>query len=194
MRLANLYFRTVAVASLILAVSSCQTAQKPVALLPPTTAPALKPTAANPSTSKAAAPAAAPAASASTAKASPKPAQTQEPAEATAPAKQSADSDAIADLIARVEKEYQAGLANYRDGKIDAAKKNFDNAVNALLGSQVDIRSDDRLEKEFEHIVAGVDQLNLGDFSSDSDNPQDGQQEAQQEAQQEQTKNEEKKK
>jgi membrane-bound lytic murein transglycosylase D len=184
MRLANLYLRTAALASLILAASSCQTAQKPVALIPPTAAPPLKPAAVNPSTSKAAAPAApappAPAPSASTAKAGPKPAQTQEPADATPPAKQSAASDAIADLIARAEKEYQAGLANYRDGRIDAAKKNFDNAVNALLGSQVDIRSDDRLEKEFEHIVAGVDQLNLGDLSSDSDNPQEAQQEAQQ--------------
>ena len=71
-------------------------------------------------------------------------------------------TDAIADLIARVEKEYQAGLANYQAGKIDAAKKNFDNAFNALLDSKLDVRSDDRLEKEFEHIVAGVNQLNLG--------------------------------
>src|SRR5438552_1506908 len=42
MRFANLYVRTVALASLALAACSCQTAQKPVALLPPGGAPALK--------------------------------------------------------------------------------------------------------------------------------------------------------
>ena len=74
-------------------------------------------------------------------------------------------SDRVAELVTRVEKEYQAGLANYQAGNTDAAKKNFDNAFNALLGSDFDIRSDERLSQEFDRIVTGVDQLNLGDFS-----------------------------
>ena len=61
----------------------------------------------------------------------------------------------------RVEKEYQAGVVNYEAGKTDAAKQNFDNAFNAMLGSNLDVRSDDRLQKEFDRVVAGVNQLGL---------------------------------
>jgi membrane-bound lytic murein transglycosylase D len=64
--------------------------------------------------------------------------------------------------VVRVEKEYQEGLANYHAGNPDAAKQNFDNAFNALLGSSLDVRSDDRLEQEFDRVVAGVNQLDLG--------------------------------
>jgi membrane-bound lytic murein transglycosylase D len=81
------------------------------------------------------------------------------------------NSDPVADLISRVEKEYQAGLDAYRAGQTDAAKQNFDNAFNALLGSSLDVRSDDRLEKEFDRIVEGVNRLDLGSlgFASDSE-------------------------
>jgi membrane-bound lytic murein transglycosylase D len=71
-------------------------------------------------------------------------------------------------LIARVEKEYQAGLANHQAGKTDEAKQNFDNALNALLSSDFDVRSDDRLQQEFDRIVQGVNQLYPGGTSSDA--------------------------
>ena len=64
-------------------------------------------------------------------------------------------------MIARVEREYQQGLANYQAGKKEAAKQNFDNAFNALLGSNLDVRSDKRLQAEFDRIVEGVDRLNI---------------------------------
>jgi membrane-bound lytic murein transglycosylase D len=105
--------------------------------------------------------------------AAPQDAETQTPSQSAAP-NQPASADQVADLVARVEKEYQAGLANYQAGNTGAAKKNFDNAFNALLGSNFDIRSDDRLSQEFDRIVTGVDQLNLGDFSSDGANPEPG--------------------
>ncbi len=50
---------------------------------------------------------------------------------------------------------------NYEAGKTDAAKLNFDNAFNAMLGSNLDVRSDDRLQKEFDRVVAGVNELGL---------------------------------
>lgn len=75
----------------------------------------------------------------------------------------------MADLVARVEKEYQAGLDAYQAGQTDVAKQHFDNACNALLESKLDIRSDDRLGQEFDRIVTGIDKLNLGDLSSDAD-------------------------
>jgi len=48
---------------------------------------------------------------------------------------------------------------NHQAGKTDDAKQNFDNALNALLSSNLDIRSDDRLQAEFDRIVTGVNQL-----------------------------------
>jgi membrane-bound lytic murein transglycosylase D len=166
MRFADLYVRSAVLASLILAVCACQTAQKPVALLPPTTAPALKPTAPP-------APTPTPAASSPVAQAQDAPAQKPVSPEAATPA---TTSDPVGDLVARAEKEYQAGLANHQAGKIDEAKQNFDNALNALLSSNLDIRSDDRLEKEFERVVAGVNELYPGGTSADAGSPQEPQQ------------------
>jgi membrane-bound lytic murein transglycosylase D len=166
MRLVNLYVRTAVLGSLILVASACQTAQKPVSLLPPGSAPALKPTPP---------PAPAPGPQAEVAQPQEAPAQKPESTETPTPA-QPAFSDPVADLIARAEKEYQAGLANHQADKNDEAKQNFDNALNALLSSNLDVRSDERLEKEFERIVAGVNELYPGGTSADAGSSQDAQQ------------------
>jgi membrane-bound lytic murein transglycosylase D len=68
-----------------------------------------------------------------------------------------------------VEKDYQAGLDAYKAGQTDAAKQDFDTAFNALLESNLDIRSDERLEKEFDRIVEGVNHLDLGSLAPDSE-------------------------
>src|SRR5216684_4190609 len=167
MRFANLYVRTVALASLALAACSCQTAQKPVALLPPGSAPAVKTSPSQPATvpkastpqSAAAQPAAAPRQTYNQASAQQPGAN--EAASQPSPSAPSASPDAIADLIDRVEKEYLAGAANYHAGRNEAAKQNFDNAFNALLDSKLDVRSDPRLEKEFERLSDAVNHLDL---------------------------------
>src|SRR5271154_4578746 len=69
--------------------------------------------------------------------------------------------DPVADLIARVEKEYQSGQDNYHAGHLEAAKQNFDSAFNQLLGSGFDLRSDDRLEHELDHILDGINGLEV---------------------------------
>ncbi len=77
--------------------------------------------------------------------------------------------DPVADLIARVEKEYLSGQANYRAGHLEAAKQNFDSAFNLLLGSGFDLRSDvhsdrpsdERLERELDRILDGINGLEL---------------------------------
>src|SRR4249920_3630406 len=106
--------------ALLLAGLACQTARRPVALLPPAQA--------NAPAKTAAAPAQAPAVT----KPAPAPAQ---------PAKAAPKPDPVADLIAQVEKEYQAGQDNYKAGHLEAAKQNFDRAFNLLLGSNLDLRS-----------------------------------------------------
>jgi len=69
--------------------------------------------------------------------------------------------DPVADLIARVEKEYQSGQDNYQAGHLEAAKQSFDSAFNQLLGSGFDLNSDDRLERELDRILDGVNGLEL---------------------------------
>src|SRR5450755_4900113 len=154
MRLAKLYVRTAVLAALAIAGSACQTAKKPVSLLPPAKAPALK--AAQPTPQ---APVAKP--ETQVAQAQEQPAQKPASAEPN-PTTSAPVPDAVGDLIARAEKEYQAGLANHQAGKAEEAKQNFDNALNALLTSNLDIRSDDRLQKEFDRVVAGVNELYPG--------------------------------
>src|SRR5208282_6571443 len=79
-------------------------------------------------------------------------------------------ADPAADVIARVEKEYQSGEDNYRAGHLEAAKLNFDSAFNQLLGSGLDLGSDlqssdhpsdDRLQRELDRILDGINSLEL---------------------------------
>ncbi len=65
-------------------------------------------------------------------------------------------ADPVADLIAKVEKEYQAGQDNYTAGHLEAARQNFDHAFDLLLSSNLEINSDPRLESEFDRILEGV--------------------------------------
>jgi membrane-bound lytic murein transglycosylase D len=166
MRLASLEIRIAVLASLLLAASACQTAQKPVSLMPPGSAPALQPAPPPPPV---------PAQTAAT-QAQDAPAQKPAAPEAAPDQTSALTPDPVADLITRAEKEYQAGVANYHAGQHDDAKQHFDNALNALLSSNLDVRSDDRLQKEFDHIVQGVNELYPGGPSADSDQPQEAQQ------------------
>jgi len=162
--------RTAALVCMTLA--SCACAQRAVTLLPPGNAPAIQAP-----TQTSSAPATSVSASQPT-PASPTPADSaKNPAPATPDAataappssSNSSSSDQVADLISRAEKEYQTGLVNYHAGNAEDAKQNFDNALNALLESNFDIRSDQRLQQEFDRIVAGVNDLYPGGTSADAD-------------------------
>jgi membrane-bound lytic murein transglycosylase D len=159
MRLSKLQVRILLLSALVIAGSSCQTAEKPASLLPSRTAPSAP---------------MAPAVSATPSQQvvqSPAPQAEQPPqgasvaAEAEPKAQESqktASDQNVEELVNKAEKEYQAGLDAYNAGNIDIANQHFDSAVNALLDSNLDIRSDDRLEKEFSRIVEGIDGLDLG--------------------------------
>src|SRR5271170_4074176 len=175
MRVAKFYLRIATLAVLALAVSSCQTAQKPASLVPAKTAPALTATTAAPQQP---APQQTPHGSAAVAPDKPLQAQTKAPTQAPEQDKTKPESpsptpaaDPVGTLIAGVDKDYQAGLDAYKAGQTDAAKQDFDNAINALLESSLDIRSDDRLQQEFDRIVEGVNRLDLSSlgFAADSD-------------------------
>jgi len=78
--------------------------------------------------------------------------------EAPKPQPQADPADA---LIAQAEKQYAAGQANYQAGHLEAAKEDFDQAFNTLLTSNLDVRNDERLDREFEKIVEAVHGLEL---------------------------------
>jgi membrane-bound lytic murein transglycosylase D len=94
------------------------------------------------------------------------------PQQAAAPAAQPGltqqqQADAIARtqkiqaLIGRAENSYNSGVANYNANRLDAARADFDNAVDALLASGLDLKNDPQLSDEFEHLVDAINSLEL---------------------------------
>jgi membrane-bound lytic murein transglycosylase D len=166
MRFVHLYIRTAILGLAALAASACQTAQKPVGLMPAKTAPAL-----TQSQSIAQRPAQPQTAKAEPADIPQEKIATPQPAAALAPL-----PDPVGELVDRAEQQYQVGLTDYHTGNKDLAKQDFDKALDTLLGSKVDVRTDARLEKEFDRIVEGVNDLYPGGTSADADQSQEPQQ------------------
>jgi len=78
---------------------------------------------------------------------------------AAAPAQQ--QPDYAARMIADAEKQYEQGQQDYAAGHLEAAKQSFDEAVNILLEGPVDVRSDERLQRELDKISEGVNALEV---------------------------------
>jgi membrane-bound lytic murein transglycosylase D len=78
-------------------------------------------------------------------------------------------ADPVAELIAKVEKEYQAGLDQYNAGQKDAAKQHFDRAFSLLLGSSSNVRSGPQFQDEFDRVQGGVNGLELAALPPQSD-------------------------
>src|SRR5208282_934832 len=151
MRFSSKSYLAIILSAPLAATLACQSAQKPSSFMPPAQAQA-------PAVIAASRP----------------PAHQQKPTAAEPQSKpqvpQALEVDPIGELIARVEKEYQAGQDNYRAGHLEAAKQNFDSAFNQLLGSGFDLSSDlqssdhpsdDRLQRELDRILDGINSLEL---------------------------------
>jgi membrane-bound lytic murein transglycosylase D len=67
----------------------------------------------------------------------------------------------VALLIQQVEDAYSHGEAAYRKGQLPDAKAEFDRAVDLMLTSGIDIKSDAQLQDEFDRIVDGVNALEM---------------------------------
>src|SRR3954452_20660578 len=64
--------------------------------------------------------------------------------------------DAVADLIGKAETEYQAGEEKFKAGDLEAAKRRFDHAMDMLLQSPPEVRSDERVQRELERVLESV--------------------------------------
>src|ERR1700722_12314585 len=145
MRLSSRWYCTIPLLSALAATLGCQSAQKS-SFLPPAQAQAPALVASNHQ---------------------PEPARQKQKATTSAEPQskpqvpQALQADPVAAVIANVEKEYQAGQDNYNAGHLEAAKQDFAQDFNQLLGSGFDLRSDDRLEQELDRILDGINGLEL---------------------------------
>jgi membrane-bound lytic murein transglycosylase D len=80
------------------------------------------------------------------------------------PQAESQKPDAIEDTIAEAERSYASGLEDYKAGHLDAAKQDFNHAVDILMQAPVDVKADDRLQQEFDKITEEINKLEMVAF------------------------------
>ena len=75
---------------------------------------------------------------------------------------QSADTTAkVQQVINKAEAAYRSGVDNYRAGHLDAARLDFDSAVDLMLTSGMDLKADPQLADEFDHLLNAVNSLEM---------------------------------
>jgi membrane-bound lytic murein transglycosylase D len=87
------------------------------------------------------------------------PAEPQEPKATPAQTPQQEKPDPVPGMIAEAEKAYSTAQEEYKAGHVDAAKQDFNHAVDILMQGPVDIKSDDRLQQEFDKITEEINKL-----------------------------------
>jgi membrane-bound lytic murein transglycosylase D len=84
-----------------------------------------------------------------------------EPIAPAAPRPSPVEQQRVQALIQQVEAAYARGDADYRKGNLPDAKTEFDHAVDLMLSSGIDIRANQQLSDEFDHIVDQVNSLEM---------------------------------
>ena len=64
-------------------------------------------------------------------------------------------------LINSAEKAYASGVANYRAGRLDAARADFDSSVDQMLTSGMDVKADAQLAEEMDRLLNAVNSLEM---------------------------------
>jgi membrane-bound lytic murein transglycosylase D len=67
----------------------------------------------------------------------------------------------VQNLIARAEASYKSGVTNYNANRLDAARMDFDSAVDTMLTSGLDLKSDPQLSDEFDHLLSAINSLEM---------------------------------
>ena len=80
--------------------------------------------------------------------------------------------DPVTDLIAKAETEYLAGEERFKAGDLEASKRRFDHAMDMLLQSPAEVRSDERVQHELERVLESVNRPALAALQSDNPAPQ----------------------
>src|SRR5580704_13594436 len=77
------------------------------------------------------------------------------------PAQQTFHQQRVEQMIYQAEKAYANGEAAYRKGHLPEAKAEFDRAVDLMLTGGLDIKSEPRLQDEFDRIVDQVNSIEM---------------------------------
>jgi len=64
-------------------------------------------------------------------------------------------------LINQAEASYASGVANYNANHLDAARQDFDAAVDTMLSSGMDLKNDPLLSDEFDRMVTAINSLEM---------------------------------
>ncbi len=64
-------------------------------------------------------------------------------------------------LIGHAEQLYRSGVDNYSAGHLDAARADFNAAVDSMLMSGMDLKGDPQLADEFDHLLSAVNSLEI---------------------------------
>lgn len=75
-------------------------------------------------------------------------------------------TDPVPTTIAEAEKAFASGQADYKAGHLDAAKQEFNRAVDILMQGPVAVKSDDRLQAEFDKITDEISKLETTAFKA----------------------------
>ena len=67
----------------------------------------------------------------------------------------------IQQIIRQSESSYRSGVNNYQRGRLEAARTDFDFAVDLILTSGMDVKSDPQLSDEFDHLVDAINSLEM---------------------------------
>ena len=67
----------------------------------------------------------------------------------------------VQDLITRAEAAYNSGVQNYRGNRLEAARGDFDRAVDMMLTSGLDLKSDAQLSDEFDRLLNSINSLEM---------------------------------
>ncbi|HWG18433.1 MAG TPA: transglycosylase SLT domain-containing protein [Acidobacteriaceae bacterium] len=64
-------------------------------------------------------------------------------------------------LVRRAQDAYQSGLNNYRAGRLEAARSDFDAAVDVMLTSGLDLKADPQLSDQFDQLLSEINSLEM---------------------------------
>lgn len=65
------------------------------------------------------------------------------------------------ELINRAQASYTSGVNNFNNNRLNAARIDFDNAVDTMLSGGMDLRNDPQLSDAFEHLLDSINSLEI---------------------------------
>jgi len=72
-----------------------------------------------------------------------------------------AHTQQVLQLINQAEADYRSGVDNYNANHLDAARADFDSAVDLMLSSGMDLKNDPQLADDFDHLLSEINSLEM---------------------------------